>query len=121
MNLAEEAAVEAALTHLTALLGENEVVIRYQQLQKQVEENETLQEIQEKIKSAQKNAVQLAHYGKPEAEKMALKEADQLMAEFDQHPLVVAYREQLQEANDLLQYLTAMIQKAVNDALESEE
>lgn len=121
MNLANEAAVEAALSHLTALLGENEVIVHYQELQKRVAENDTLQELEEGIKAAQKAAVQFAHYGKPEAEREALKEADRLTKAFDEHPLVVAYREQLYEANDLLQHLTTMIQKEVNAALEEEE
>ena len=121
MNLANEAAVEAALSHLTALLGENEVIVHYQELQKRVAENDTLQELEEGIKAAQKDAVQFAHYGKPEAEREALKESDRLTKAFDEHPLVVAYREQLYEANDLLQHLTTMIQKEVNAALEEEE
>lgn len=121
MNLANEAAVEAALSHLTALLGKNEVITRFQQLQKRVEENDTLQQLEEDIKTAQKDAVQYAHYGKPEAEREALKKADRLTQEFDQHPLVVAYREQLYEANDLLQHLTNMIQKEVNAAIEANE
>lgn len=121
MNLANEAAVEAALSHLTALLGENEIIIRFQQLKKRVEENDTLQELEEGIKAAQKDAVQFTHYGKPEAEREALKEADRLTKEFDQHPLVIAYREQLFEANDLLQHLTNMIQKEVNAAIEADE
>ncbi|MEG1503132.1 YlbF family regulator [Enterococcus sp. 22-H-5-01] len=120
MNLANEAAVEAALTHLTALLSENEAIVRYQQLQKRVDENDTLKELEEGIKTAQKAAVQFAHYDKPEAEKAALKEADRLTQELNQHPLVTAYREQLIEANDLLQYLTTMIQKEVNEALEND-
>ena len=121
MNLANEAAVDAALSHLTALLGENEVITRYQQLQKRVAENDTLQKLEEDIKAAQKDAVQFAHYGKPEAEREALKEADRLTKELNQHPLVIAYREQLFETNDLLQHLTTMIQKEVNKALEAEE
>jgi cell fate (sporulation/competence/biofilm development) regulator YmcA (YheA/YmcA/DUF963 family) len=121
MNLANEAAVEAALSHLTALLGENEVIVHYQELQKRVAENDTLQELEEGIKAAQKDAVQFAHYGKPEAEREALKEADRLTKAFDEHPLVVAYREQLYEANDLLQHLTTMIQKEVHAALDEEE
>ncbi|MGP5430034.1 YlbF family regulator [Enterococcus malodoratus] len=121
MNLEKEAAVDAALSHLTALLGENEVITRYQKLQKRVAENDTLQQLEEGIKAAQKDAVQFAHYGKPEAERAALKEADRLTKEFNQHPLVIDYREQLYEANDLLQHLTAMIQKEVNAALEYDD
>ena len=40
--------------------------------------------------------------------------------EFDEHPLVVAYREQLIEANDLVQHVTALIQYRVNEELEKE-
>lgn len=97
------------------------MIVHYQELQKRVAENDTLQELEEGIKAAQKDAVQFAHYGKPEAEREALKEADRLTKAFDEHPLVVAYREQLYEANDLLQHLTTMIQKEVNAALEEEE
>ena len=97
------------------------MIVRYQELQKRVAENDTLQELEEGIKAAQKDAVQFAHYGKPEAEREALKEADRLTKAFDEHPLVVAYREQLYEANDLLQHMTTMIQKEVNAALEEEE
>lgn len=121
MNLEKEAAVEAALNDLTALLKENEVIVDYQRIQKRVAESDTLKQLEDGIKEAQKAAVQYAHYDKPEAEKAALKEADRLTKEFDQHPLVIAYREQLVEANDLLQHLTHMIQKEVNNTLESDD
>ena len=121
MNLEKEAAVEAALNDLTALLKENEVISDYQRVQKRVAESDTLKQQEDEIKEAQKAAVQYAHYGKPEAEKAALKEADRLTKKFDQHPLVTAYRDQLVEANDLLQHLTHMIQKEVNDTLEADD
>lgn len=121
MNLEKEAAVEAALNDLTALLKENEVISDYQRVQKRVAESDTLKQLEDEIKEAQKAAVQYAHYGKPEAEKAALKEADRLTKKFDQHPLVTAYRDQLVEANDLLQHLTHMIQKEVNDTLEADD
>ncbi len=43
------------------------------------------------------------------------------MKEFDQHPLVVAYREQLLEADDLLHHLTTMIQEEINGQIEEEK
>ncbi len=121
MNLEKEAAVEAALNDLTALLKKNDVIIDYQRVQQRVAESDTLKQLEDEIKEAQKAAVQYAHYGKPEAEKAALKEADRLTKAFDQHPLVTAYRDQLVEANDLLQHLTHMIQKEVNDTLEADD
>ncbi|MGC6770110.1 YlbF family regulator [Enterococcus sp. LJL128] len=112
--------IDAELTKLLELLEENETIQAYKRIEQRVKDNEKLTELVENIKAAQKDAVQFAHYGKPAAEQEALKRADELTAEFDNHPLVVAYREQLKEANDLLQHITAMIQRGVNDQLEKE-
>ena len=85
-----------------------------------LKKNKKLTELVEEIKAAQKDAVQFAHYGKPTAEKEAIQRADAKTKEFDEHPLVVAYREQLIEANDLVQHVTALIQYRVNEELEKE-
>ncbi|ALS38765.1 cell fate (sporulation/competence/biofilm development) regulator YmcA (YheA/YmcA/DUF963 family) [Enterococcus rotai] len=108
------------LTKLLALIGEDELIQRYKELEAKVQKNEKLTDLVEQIKAAQKDAVQFAHYDKPEAEKAAIKRADELTKEFDEHPLVVAYREQLMEANDLLQHVTDMIQYRINEELEKE-
>ena len=119
-SLEQETAVKAALDKLSELLEQNEVIQQYKLLKQRVEQNKYLDELIEKIKQAQKDAVQFAHYGKPEAEREAIKQADRLTEEFNQHPLVLAYREQLVEANDLVQHLTALIQRKVNEGLEGE-
>lgn len=112
--------INAELTKLLTLLGEDELIQRYKELEDKVQNNEKLTELVEQIKAAQKDAVQFAHYDKPEAEKVAIKRADELTKEFDEHPLVVSYREQLMEANDLLQHVTDMIQYRINEELEKE-
>ncbi|WP_207695276.1 hypothetical protein DOK67_0000817 [Enterococcus sp. DIV0212c] len=112
--------INEELTKLLTLLGEDELIQRYKELEEKVQNNEKLTDLVEQIKAAQKDAVQFAHYDKPEAEKAAIKRADELTKEFDEHPLVVAYREQLMEANDLLQHVTDMIQYRINEELEKE-
>ncbi|MBO0466890.1 YlbF family regulator [Enterococcus plantarum] len=112
--------INEELTKLLTLLGEDELIQRYKELEEKVQNNEKLTGLVEQIKAAQKDAVQFAHYDKPEAEKEAIKRADELTKEFDEHPLVVAYREQLMEANDLLQHVTDMIQYRINEELEKE-
>lgn len=116
----EDKKIEAELEKLLQLLEQNETIKRYKEIEQRVNNNEKLTQLVEEIKAAQKDAVQFAHYGKPEAEKEAIKHADELTAQFDEHPLVVAYREQLAEANDLLQHITTMIQRGINDQLEKE-
>lgn len=112
--------INKELARLLTLIGEDEVIKRYKELEKKVKNNQKLTELVEQIKAAQKDAVQFAHYGKPEAEKAAIARADALTKQFDDHPLVIAYREQLIEANDLLQYLTDKIQFRINEELEKE-
>jgi cell fate (sporulation/competence/biofilm development) regulator YmcA (YheA/YmcA/DUF963 family) len=112
--------IEAELGKLLQLLDQNETIKRYKEIEERVNNNEKLTQLVEDIKQAQKDAVQFAHFGKREAEKEAIKRADELTAQFDAHPLVIAYREQLAEANDLLQHITAMIQRGINDQLEKE-
>ena len=67
-----EPEVTAALNELTNALAENEIVKDYRKIALKVANNSRLQELEEKIKAAQQEAVQFAHYGKPEAEKAAL-------------------------------------------------
>jgi cell fate (sporulation/competence/biofilm development) regulator YmcA (YheA/YmcA/DUF963 family) len=112
--------INEELMKLLALIGEDELIQRYKKIEEKVQNNKKLTELVEQIKAAQKDAVQFAHYDKPEAEKAAIKRADELTKEFDEHPLVVAYREQLMEANDLLQHVTDMIQYRINEELEKE-
>lgn len=110
----QEPEIQKEVRKLTKLLRENETIIRYKELEEKIQQNQYLAELREKIKQAQKDAVHFAHYDKPAAEKEAIKQADQFMQEFDQHPLVVAYRKQLLEADDLLHHLTTMIQEEIN-------
>ncbi|MGX7199551.1 YlbF family regulator [Enterococcus nangangensis] len=105
------------LQQLTTKLGENELITRYQSLAKQVAEHQKLQALEEEIKAAQKNAVNFEHYEKPAAAKAERARADQLTTEFNNHPLVIAYRESLYEANELLHYLTRLIEEQVNREL----
>ncbi|GCF95774.1 hypothetical protein NRIC_36650 [Enterococcus florum] len=120
MSLEKEPEVQRALDQLTTLLQDNEVVQRYQNVKARIDQNTAVHTLEEAIKQAQKEAVHFAHYGKPEAEKQALKRADELTKQLEEHPLVIAYRESLSEANDLLQHLTGLIQKEINDAIEDE-
>ncbi|MGX2943652.1 YlbF family regulator [Enterococcus alishanensis] len=120
MSLADEQAVNEVLEQLTNLLQENEIIQNYQQIKQRVDQNKNLRALEDAMEAAQKEAVQFAHYGKPEAEQAAIRRADDLKKQIDTHPQVVAYRDALYEANDLLQHLTTMIQKEVNDAMEEE-
>ncbi|MFV0560675.1 MAG: YlbF family regulator [Enterococcus sp.] len=119
--LKNEPTIQAEVDKLSELLAKNETIRQFKQIEKRVAENNQLNQLIEEIKAAQKEAVQFAHYGKPEAEKQALAKADERTKAFNQHPLVVTYRERLMEANDLLHHLTDKLQYTINEVLEEEE
>jgi cell fate (sporulation/competence/biofilm development) regulator YmcA (YheA/YmcA/DUF963 family) len=115
-----EEPIRQELDQLLSLIDQDAVIQHYKALEDRAQNNQNLTKLIEEIKAAQKDAVRFAHYGKPEAEKTAIKQADAKTQEFNEHPLVVAYREQLIEANDLVQHVTEMIQHQINEELEKE-
>lgn len=106
---------------LLQLISENEVIQEYQRLEQKINNNLSIQQLTEDIKQAQQDAVQFAHYGKPNAEQEAIRRADELTKQLDGHPLVIRYRELLFEANDLLHMITATIETAINEAVDEKD
>lgn len=106
---------------LLQLISENEVIQEYQRLEQKINNNLSIQQLTEDIKQAQQDAVQFAHYGKPNAEQEAIRRADELTKQLDEHPLVIRYRELLFEANDLLHRITATIETAINEAVDEKD
>jgi len=119
--LEQEPQIQHELEVLLDLLAEHPIIKEFKHVQKKARQNEHLKEIEEAIKRAQKDAVQYAHYGKPEAERQAIIRINELNQDYAEHPLVIAYREKLIEANDLLHYVTTSLQRQVNQAIEEEE
>ncbi|MGY3766235.1 YlbF family regulator [Vagococcus vulneris] len=113
-----EPAVEEALRNLLSSLSSNPIIAAYQQAEERIGQHDGLKQLVDDIKQYQKQAVQFAHYDKPRAEQEAIKQADLKQREFDEHPLVIDYREKLVEANDLLHHLTQLLESQVNLELE---
>lgn len=107
--------IQEKLDVLLQLISENEVIQEFQRLEEKINQNESIQQLTEEIKQAQQDAVQFGHYDKPNAEQEAIRRADELTKQLDEHPLVVRYREVLFEANDLLHSITTTIEQAVNE------
>lgn len=110
--------IQHQLNHLNQLLRDHPVMIAFKDIQIRAQQHTQLKELEEGIKRAQKDAVQFAHYGKPEAEKVAIQQIQDLTKQYNEHPVVVHYRDCLYEANELLHYVTSSLQKKVNQAIE---
>lgn len=115
-----EESIQKELDQLEQLLAAHPTIREFKEVQMRAQNNAALKELEAQIKRAQKDAVQYAHYEKPEAEKIAIQEIARLQANYDQHPLVVRYRDVLYEANELLHYVTTTLQKKVNQVIEEE-
>lgn len=114
-----EPKVDKEMQTLLHQLETHESIVAYQIIAKKIGAHEGLQRLVEEIKQHQKEAVSFAHYDKPEAEKEALRLADAKQQAFDEHPLVVTYRERLIVANELLQHVTQSLERQVNLGLEA--
>lgn len=119
--LEEEQALQAEVEKMLALLNTHESVQTFKEVQSKAQNHAGLKELEEKIKRAQKDAVAYAHYDKPEAEKQSVAEINALNKAYKNHPVVENYRDRLVEADELLQHVSTMIQKEVNQRIEGEE
>lgn len=110
--------LQVAMDQLLQNVQQHEAIQDYQKIALKIEKNEVLRQLVEEIKQHQKDAVNFAHYDKPQAEQEAIRLANQKQKEFDEHPLVIVYREKLIEANDILQHLTHLLEHEFNQRLE---
>lgn len=110
-------ATKAHLQRLTDLLKENELIQDYQMIEEKAQNHAHLNQLIADIKIKQKEAVAFNHYGKPEAEKIAIKEAEAFTEEFNEHMVVTSYQDALVEANDILQHLVATVQDELKEQI----
>lgn len=110
-------ATKAHLQRLTDLLKENELIQDYQMIEEKAQNHAHLNQLIADIKIKQKEAVAFNHYGKPEAEKIAIKEAEAFTKEFNEHMVVTSYQDALVEANDILQHLVATVQDELKEQI----
>ena len=114
-----EKQVDEELDKLIALLQKKEEIIRYQQMEKEVQENDWLDELVETIKDKQRDLVNFEYYEKPEAYQATLKELDRLNKELDENITVKACKDSLWEANEVVQLLFSKIEAAANSSTDT--
>ena len=116
-----EGPAEAELNGLIEILKKNEVIIRYQEAEENIQGNRALEQLVETIKSKQKEAAAFEHYAKPAAAAKTAAELAQLNKQLEESIAVQQYREALWDANELLENVIGIIQRGVDDAIEKDE
>ncbi|MET3682210.1 cell fate (sporulation/competence/biofilm development) regulator YmcA (YheA/YmcA/DUF963 family) [Alkalibacillus flavidus] len=102
---------------LAEKLSKIEEIERFKQLEVKLNQNNKVQSHIKKIKALQKQAVNLQHYEKSEAQKRVEEELDRLQQELDEIPVVQEFKETQVVVNDILQRVTQTIAEEVTNEI----
>ncbi|MDQ0350696.1 cell fate (sporulation/competence/biofilm development) regulator YmcA (YheA/YmcA/DUF963 family) [Alkalibacillus filiformis] len=98
-------------------LANIEEIERFKELEVKINNNNKIQSHIKKIKALQKQAVNLQHYDKHEAQKRVEEELDRLQNELDEIPIVQEFKESQVVVNDILQRVTKTIADEVTNEI----
>ncbi|MFN7250757.1 MAG: RicAFT regulatory complex protein RicA family protein [Anaerobacillus sp.] len=107
----------AKAEEIAKMIAETEEVEFFKRAELQVNENIKVQQLISQIKRTQKEAVNLEHYGKGEAQKKADQKIDELQDELDEIPLVKEFKQSQLDVNALLQLVATTITNTVTDEI----
>lgn len=105
---------DESLKQLIEILSRHKGVIEFKEAEKLINANPVYRELAYDMKKSQQNAVQFEKMQKEVAEKASSQRASALEQIIDEQPVVENYREKMQDASDLLQYITKSIEDRVN-------
>lgn len=100
---------------LAAMLSKTEEIERFKELEAKVNENEKIQRLVTKIKTLQKQAVNLQAYEKKKALDIVEAEIDKAQEELDNIPVVAEFQEIQTVVNDVLQLVSGTIAREVTN------
>ncbi|WP_442599586.1 RicAFT regulatory complex protein RicA family protein [Neobacillus sp. D3-1R] len=107
----------ARAKEIAKMIAETEEVDFFKRAEAQIHDNEKIGLLISDIKGLQKQAVNLQHYGKPEALKRVEDKIASIEQELDEIPIVSEFKQSQLEVNDLLQLIANTISNTVTDEL----
>lgn len=109
--------IVAKAREIAMMIAETEEVDFFKRAEAQIHENERVRFLIDEIKGLQKQAVNLHHYGKPEALKRTEDKIERIEAELDAIPVVQEFKQSQGDVNDLLQLVASTISNRVTDEI----
>lgn len=100
---------------LAKMIAETEEVDFFKRAEAKIQKNEQIKSTIDRIKSLQKEAVSLQHYGKKQALKKVDAEIDALQDYLHNLPIVQQFQSSQTYVNDLLQLVASTISNTVTD------
>jgi cell fate (sporulation/competence/biofilm development) regulator YmcA (YheA/YmcA/DUF963 family) len=107
--------IVARAKELARMIAETDEVDFFKRAEAQIHENQKVRTLISDIKGLQKQAVNLQHYGKPEALKKVEDKLTSLEQELDEIPVVQEFKQSQLEVNELLQIIASTISNTVTD------
>lgn len=106
--------------HLAEMLAKTDEIERFKQVEAKINENDKIQRLVTKIKTLQKQVVNLQAYEKKKALKIVEEELAKAEKELDDIPIVQEFKESQIIVNDMLQLVSGTIAREVtNKVIES--
>jgi cell fate (sporulation/competence/biofilm development) regulator YmcA (YheA/YmcA/DUF963 family) len=102
---------------IARMIAETEEVDFFKRAEAQIHVNPKVSTLISDIKGLQKQAVNLQHYGKPEALKKVEDKIATIEQELDDIPVVQEFKQSQLEVNELLQLIATTISNKVTDVI----
>lgn len=109
--------IVARANELARMVAETEEVDFFKRAESQIHENPKVKTLISDIKGLQKQAVNLQHYGKPEALKKVEDKIASIEQELDAIPVVKEFKQSQVDVNELLQLIASTISNTVTDEI----
>ncbi|MDP4083115.1 MAG: RicAFT regulatory complex protein RicA family protein [Bacillota bacterium] len=109
--------IVARAKELAFMIAQTDEVDFFKRAEAHIHENEKVRALISDIKGLQKQAVNLQHYGKPEALKKVEERIEVLEKELDEIPVVQDFKESQTEVNEILQLIASTISNTVTDEI----
>jgi cell fate (sporulation/competence/biofilm development) regulator YmcA (YheA/YmcA/DUF963 family) len=107
----------ARAQELANMIAETEEVDYFKRAEAQIHVNTKVSTLISDIKGLQKQAVNLQHYGKPEALKKVEDKIAAIEKELDEIPVVQEFKQSQIDVNELLQLIATTISNKVTDVI----
>ena len=102
---------------LVQAIQKHDSVRNFQKVEQKIKTFSELDNLVDDMKAYQQDAVLYHKIDKSVAEETAGKRADQLQRDLSNLPIVQDYRSKMQDASDLLQYITNSLETKINEEL----
>ena len=108
---------QKAKEELIDLLKNHEAVLAFQEAEKAIGQIPQISSLAGQMKAYQQEAVLFQKIEKQCAYEEAGEQADLIQNELENLPIVQDYRQKMQDASDLIQYVTKSIEEKINEEL----